>query len=877
MFPLNLVDKALHAGKEGIRMGKQYITGARDLYHNGKKVQLILQDQQKTNRELTRREFLFVKNTEADMQKLMPFFVVAFFIPESLPFLMMWMPSFFPSTCISQQDREKSYVALAKTRKELSEAMVKELESKSTIPVSTFLSNKEVVKIASFQPQYFFVDNIEKPFLTKLNKLLGLPYRGPAFFQRNRFKDHLSIIREDDLRLVGDGLNELTLEELKVAAESRGMMSAISPSSSSNVAGHGEAAASESVEGRKNEYSTALADNVGLEEVTRESIPATHDEVTPLYPLKADAISPKQGSRNRSRRGQSRNRARENDVPSANTTPPVAPSLGPPVVRIISPDAQALSPAAEPVEAGNPFTPQFLISSGEELNSTAHASNTLNESEQDSGQAPPSVPAVTADVRQISHPQPPTTEPSAHHQGANSLNPTNPTNPANATSSSRRSVSLKNAAKSAIKFLTPLWALIWVFNPIWTVIGAIWLSRATSTFSEQARVQTSTTSIGSAIMVPCWMASPVTFYLTFFEVLSQIALLVSWSVLGWLHVRTTAMEGTYGNGTGIRFDDARFMVDDPSLLGNEDFWAPVDPESMRPAGTGISDEEWDALAAEKFLRRNDCIGGWEVEEEKDHEDYRSWDSNADDMVELKSIPESTKKAVADDELMDIVIENSVIPSPQKMELTRPQFLVSTDEGSVIITGLFLFLRQRLYPSKDPTITVPSITREREGNYRGSFRANGIEGLRPNSQLQGWTTSERRRRQRQEEWGSDEEDDEAKTESDLEARRMKKGKGVDTEEHTEVVIVDTEHPDAIAIVVSDQSTSTLASRSSRLERESNDEHTRSRVDSNDDHTRSRVDSVDTVPLPKIRPGTLASTTTSSTLVHAPREPLPTEQE
>ncbi|KAJ3135557.1 hypothetical protein HK101_004126 [Irineochytrium annulatum] len=34
-----------------------------------------------------------------------------------------------------------------------------------------------------------------------------------------------------------------------------------------------------------------------------------------------------------------------------------------------------------------------------------------------------------------------------------------------------------------------------------------------------------------------------------------------------------------------------------------DFWAPVDPEMMRPQGSGVTDEEWDRIVAERVRKR----------------------------------------------------------------------------------------------------------------------------------------------------------------------------------------------------------------------------------------------------------------------------------
>ncbi|KAI8846825.1 hypothetical protein BC829DRAFT_444987 [Chytridium lagenaria] len=119
----------------------------------------------------------------------------------------------------------------------------------------------------------------------------------------------------------------------------------------------------------------------------------------------------------------------------------------------------------------------------------------------------------------------------------------------------------RTTAKSIIRYLTPLWALLWLFNPVWCVVGAVWVFRAS----------------------PCSTLTPVIFYLTFTIVLTQITLLIAWSIIGYLHVRADVPPPQ--------------LTDD--LIG-DDFWAPVDPETMRPVGVGVSDEEWEMIVAEKY-------------------------------------------------------------------------------------------------------------------------------------------------------------------------------------------------------------------------------------------------------------------------------------
>ncbi|KAI8853078.1 LETM1-like protein-domain-containing protein [Chytridium lagenaria] len=137
----------------------------------------------------------------------------------------MWMPSFFPSTCISSADREKSYTALAKSRKEIGKEFAEEVEKGKTFSASSFLKDSEVITLATNQPQYFFIKSLESEFLTKINRLVGLPTRGPNFFLRKKLKQHFELVLADDKYLHREGLLSLSLEELKMAVEDRGITS----------------------------------------------------------------------------------------------------------------------------------------------------------------------------------------------------------------------------------------------------------------------------------------------------------------------------------------------------------------------------------------------------------------------------------------------------------------------------------------------------------------------------------------------------------------------------------------------------------------------------------------------------------------------------
>ncbi|KAJ3096893.1 hypothetical protein HDU96_000602 [Phlyctochytrium bullatum] len=206
-------------------MGKQYIQGAKDLYQNGLKVQEILIEQEKSGRELTRREHLLVKTTQMDMGKLLPFFVVAILTPEALPFLMIWMPSFFPSTCMSEVDRERSYANLYKSRPKFKTELEALLDSKYKMTPSELLTDEGLFAVSKDMAPQFSYSKMDPGILQKLNASLGLATRGPNFYLRSSLLAHMQFVAEDDLYLKKEGVKELSLTELKAAVEARGISS----------------------------------------------------------------------------------------------------------------------------------------------------------------------------------------------------------------------------------------------------------------------------------------------------------------------------------------------------------------------------------------------------------------------------------------------------------------------------------------------------------------------------------------------------------------------------------------------------------------------------------------------------------------------------
>lgn len=88
------------------QMAIQYFNGAKLLRENATKTfQLQKQILDNPSLTLSRADHLLISQTESDIRKMVPFFIVLLIIPEALPFLVIYRPNFIPSTCWSQEQR----------------------------------------------------------------------------------------------------------------------------------------------------------------------------------------------------------------------------------------------------------------------------------------------------------------------------------------------------------------------------------------------------------------------------------------------------------------------------------------------------------------------------------------------------------------------------------------------------------------------------------------------------------------------------------------------------------------------------------------------------------------------------------------------------
>ncbi|KAJ3412877.1 hypothetical protein HDV05_008813 [Chytridiales sp. JEL 0842] len=214
---------------KGKQMMMQYYNGSKQLYRNFQASTELLKKVRKEGYVVNRAEYMLMKTTEQDAKKLLPFFLVLLIIPESLPFLIVWSPGFLPSTCMSRDQIQTSWEAMAKRRKEISAEVLEKLSTQpSPLKPAALNSNKSFLNLLKSSAELtsdYTLFNLKRPDLVTYCKYLGLGHRTllPGRM-RLRLMDHYALIRGDDLLIQKEGIESLSEWDLRAALESRGVV-----------------------------------------------------------------------------------------------------------------------------------------------------------------------------------------------------------------------------------------------------------------------------------------------------------------------------------------------------------------------------------------------------------------------------------------------------------------------------------------------------------------------------------------------------------------------------------------------------------------------------------------------------------------------------
>lgn len=195
---------------------------------------------------LTRREHRQLKRTLQDIVRLVPFsmFVIVPFAELLLPVALKLFPNMLPSTYESEKDKQAKSKKLRTTRGKVSTFLRQTVaESGVTLPTnitpeqrqqfSDFFkqirsgtappSRELLVEVARMFKDDVVLDNLSRPQLVATAKYMNLHPYGTNVMLRYSIRHRMRQIKRDDRAIDKEGVDSLSVPELKMACASRGI------------------------------------------------------------------------------------------------------------------------------------------------------------------------------------------------------------------------------------------------------------------------------------------------------------------------------------------------------------------------------------------------------------------------------------------------------------------------------------------------------------------------------------------------------------------------------------------------------------------------------------------------------------------------------
>ena len=209
-----------------------------------------------TGRTLTRRERKQLTRTTADLFRVVPFavFIIVPFLEFLLPVALYLFPNMLPSTFQDSTKREETAKAMLRARlglagflgetlTEISSAKNKKddaseeedddvkKKSASADELSAFIEKarrgdietEDVTRFARAFRDELTLDNLKRPQLVTLCRYMNMQPFGPDALLRFQLRNSIRELRADDQRIVYEGLDSLTRQEMQEACAERGM------------------------------------------------------------------------------------------------------------------------------------------------------------------------------------------------------------------------------------------------------------------------------------------------------------------------------------------------------------------------------------------------------------------------------------------------------------------------------------------------------------------------------------------------------------------------------------------------------------------------------------------------------------------------------
>ncbi|XP_063933496.1 mitochondrial proton/calcium exchanger protein-like [Zophobas morio] len=194
---------------------------------------------------LTRRERRQLVRTTGDLLRLVPFsiFIIVPFMEFLLPVALKLFPNMLPSTFDSEKDKEERRKKRLKVKLEMAKVLqdsVEEIASvnpnkivESDLKVKEmweklrtgtfYISQEEVIKFLKLFEDELTLDNLSRKQVVALCRTIGLPTVGTTNFLAFQLRIRMRQLRADDLMILKEGVDSMTVSELQTACQDRGM------------------------------------------------------------------------------------------------------------------------------------------------------------------------------------------------------------------------------------------------------------------------------------------------------------------------------------------------------------------------------------------------------------------------------------------------------------------------------------------------------------------------------------------------------------------------------------------------------------------------------------------------------------------------------
>ncbi|KAL7413703.1 LETM1-like protein-domain-containing protein [Mrakia frigida] len=200
---------------------------------------------------LTRREQRQLKRTTVDLLRLLPFsvFVIIPGLELLLPVFLKFFPNMLPSTFEDKFAAEEKQRKLLRVRinmakflqETISESGLKANDVVKSDEFKQFFrkvrstgespSKEDIIKVAQLFKSDVTLDNLSRPQIVSVCRYMKIHAFGTDNFMRHQIRNRLDQIRKDDAVILEEGVDSLSVSELQMACQSRGVrFSGVSPS-----------------------------------------------------------------------------------------------------------------------------------------------------------------------------------------------------------------------------------------------------------------------------------------------------------------------------------------------------------------------------------------------------------------------------------------------------------------------------------------------------------------------------------------------------------------------------------------------------------------------------------------------------------------------